>query len=122
MKVLIAAEYEDNYLTIGGIPVHARPEVVAGAQAEAQELVRALAYEAAEERFKDLGPEEIPEPPLVPTASFTGTVTPGTLPLLTEDETESQPAGAPDSIAVGDELPVLEPPSVDDVPADPVAG
>ena len=58
MKVLIAAEYEANYLTIGGIPVHVGPEIVKAAQDEAQALVYALAREEAERAYKDQGPGE----------------------------------------------------------------
>ena len=88
MKVLIAADYEANYLTIGGIPVHAGPEIVRAAQSEAEELVRALAYEAAEARMKDLGPDagEAPGETEPPREVVDSVVVPDTSRVLTVDE------------------------------------
>lgn len=63
MKVLIAVDYEANYLTIAGVPVHVSPEAVAAAQQDAQALVRALAVEEAARVFHDQGPEAVAGPP-----------------------------------------------------------
>lgn len=57
MKVLIAADYEANYLTVAGLPIHVSPEAVAAAQQDAQALVRAIALEEATKVFSDRGPD-----------------------------------------------------------------